>query len=115
MQLHDIHEDPAFAWWFPFKENKRKTIISKLEPKYWQRTYKYVIRIPKFVNEAYVFDKEKGNKSWTEVINEEMNKVRIAVQESNVSPDKLFVYQEIGLQMIFISIRTIISDARPKW
>ena len=26
-------------------------------------------------------------------INEEINKVRIAVQESNVSPDKFIVYQ----------------------
>ena len=30
-----------------------------------------------------------------------MNKVRVAVQESNVSPNKLIGYQEIGLHMIF--------------
>ena len=30
-----------------------------------------------------------------------MNKVRVAVQESNVSPKKLIGYQEIGMHMIF--------------
>ena len=30
-----------------------------------------------------------------------MNKVRISVKESNVSPEKLIAYQEIGLNTIF--------------
>ena len=30
-----------------------------------------------------------------------MNKVRVAVQESNVSPEKLISHQEIGLHIIF--------------
>ena len=30
-----------------------------------------------------------------------MNKVRVAVQESSVSPEKLIGHQEIGLNMIF--------------
>ena len=34
-------------------------------------------------------------------IKEETNKVKIAVQESNVSPKKLISNQEIGLHMIF--------------
>ena len=45
-------------------ENKRKTIISKFKSKYWKRTHKHVIRIPKSVKEAYAFDKENGNKIW---------------------------------------------------
>ena len=47
-----------------------------------------------------------------EGINEEINKVIIAVKESNVSPDKFIGYQEIGLHMFFISIWAIISKAR---
>ena len=36
--------------------------------------------------EEYEFDKENGNKLWTEGINKYMNKVRVSVQESNFSP-----------------------------
>ena len=74
-------------------EKKRRTIISKLKSKYWQRTHKYGIRIQNSVKEAYEFDKENCNKLWKEVINEEMNEVIIVVQESNVSPDKFIGYQ----------------------
>ena len=74
-------------------ENKRKTIIPKLKSKYWWRTHEHVIRILKSVREAYSSDKESVNKFWTKLINEEMKKLIIAVQESNVSPDKLIGYQ----------------------
>ena len=63
--------------------------------------HKYRIKIPKSVKEAYEFDEENGNKLWKYEIKEEMNKVRQAVQESNVSPEKLIGHQEIGLHMIF--------------
>ena len=66
-------------------------MISKLKSKYWQRTHKYGIKIPKSVKETYKFDEEKGNKLWKYGIKEEMNKVIIEVQESNVSPEKLSV------------------------
>ena len=74
-------------------EKKSKTIISKLKPKYWQRTHKYSIRIQKSVKATYAFDKDNGNTLWIEVINEEINKVVIVVQESNASPEKLIGYQ----------------------
>ena len=51
------------------------------------------MRIPKSVKEACAFYKYTVNKLWTEVINEEMNKARIAGYESNVSPDILIDYQ----------------------
>ena len=54
-------------------------MIYKLKYKYWQRTHKYVIKIPKDVKEAYGFDEENGNKLWTDGIKEEMNKAIVAV------------------------------------
>ena len=42
-----------------------------------------------------------GNKLWIDRIKEEINKVRVAVQESNFSPNKLIGHQEIELHMIF--------------
>ena len=59
------------------------------------------MKIPKSVKEAYKFDEENGNKLWINVIKEETNKLRLAVQESNVSLDKLIGHQEIGLHIIF--------------
>ena len=100
-KIHGINEEESFAWWIPYVERKRKAIISKLKYKYWQRTHKYGIKIPKSVNEAYEFDEENVNKLCTGGIKEEMNKVRLVVQESNFSPEKLIGHQEIGLYMIF--------------
>ena len=99
--LYGIHEEAAFAWWIPYVKRKRKAIISKLKSKYWQRTHKYEIKIPKYVKEAYKFDGDNGNTLFTDGIKEVMNKVRVADQESNVSPEKMFGHQEIGLHMIF--------------
>ena len=76
-------------------------MISKLKSKYWQRTHKYIIKISTSVKETYKFDEENRNKLWADGINEEMNKVRVAVQESNISPENLIGHQEIGLHMIF--------------
>ena len=80
-QLHGIHEEATFAWWVPYVEQQRKAMISKLKSKYWQRTHKCGIKIPKSVKEAYEFDEENGNKLWTDGIKEEINKVRVSVQE----------------------------------
>ena len=55
-QLHVIHEEAAFAWWIPYVQRKRKAMISKLKSKYWQRTHKYGIKIPKSVKVAYKLD-----------------------------------------------------------
>ena len=51
-------------------------MISKLKSKYWQRTHKYGIRIPKSLKKAYDFDEENVDKLWTYGIKKEMNKLR---------------------------------------
>ena len=56
-----IADQPAFAWWVPYTIRKMKSILSKVKSKYWQRTHKYGIRVPKNVNEAYEIDKENGD------------------------------------------------------
>ena len=96
-----IQDEPAFAWWVPFVEKKRYRILSKVKSKYWQRTHKYGIRIPKSVEEAHRIYKENDNRLWTNAIAEEMVKVRGAVEECTRSPDELVGYQEIELHMVF--------------
>jgi hypothetical protein len=40
-------EEPAFAWWVPFTIRKRNRVLSKVKSKYWVRTHKFGIKIPK--------------------------------------------------------------------
>ena len=49
---NDIEGEPAFAWWVPYVIKKRDSIIRKVKSKYWQKTHKYGIRVPKNVDEA---------------------------------------------------------------
>ena len=61
-----------------YQQEERYRIISKIKSKYWQRTHKYGIRVPKSVEEAIDIDREEGNSLWADAIEEEMKKVRVA-------------------------------------
>ena len=56
-----IDDEPAFAWWVPYTIKKKAIIIKKVKSKYWLRTHKYGIRIPKTVKEAIEIDVKNGN------------------------------------------------------
>jgi hypothetical protein len=55
-----ITGEPAFAWWI--------CIIAKLKTKYWVRTHKFGVKIPKTAKEAKLFDKENGKTLWWDAI-----------------------------------------------
>ena len=78
---------------------KKKRIISKVKSKYWQRTHKFGIRIPKSVEEAKRLDKENGDNLWWDAICQEMKNVRIAFEEREgpMPPG----YQHIKCHIIF--------------
>jgi hypothetical protein len=57
---HGLSDEPAFSWWVPFTLKKRDAIISAVNKRYWKRTHKYGIQVPKSVAEAYEIDKENG-------------------------------------------------------
>jgi hypothetical protein len=52
------------VWWIRHVLQKRNRIIAKLKTKYWVRTHKFGVKIPKTVKEAKLFDKENGNMLW---------------------------------------------------
>jgi hypothetical protein len=56
-----IAGEPAFALWIPHVLQKRNQIIAKLKTKYWVRTHKFGIKIPKTVKEAKAIDKVNDN------------------------------------------------------
>ena len=70
-----IDDEPAFAWWVPHTIKKKAIIIKKVKSKYWLRTHKYGIRIPKTVKEAIEIDAENGNTLWWDALMKEMKNV----------------------------------------
>ena len=97
-----IAMEPAFAWWVLYTLKKRNQIISKVKSKYWLRTHKFGIRIPKSVEGAKRLNQENGDSLWWEAICNEMRNVRPAfvVWEKDVEhiPPG---YQQIKCHMIF--------------
>ena len=96
-----LEEEEAFTWWLPYVRKKRKTIIAKSNSKYWQRSYKYGIRVPKSVEEALDIDKEEGNTFWADAIEKEMKKIRPSFQLYTGDTNDLIGYQEITTHFIF--------------
>ena len=96
-----LSREEAFSWWLPYVLKKRKSIIAKLKSKYWQRTHKYGIRVPKSVEEALRIDKEEGNTFWADAIEVEMRKIRPAVKLYDGDIKDLVGYQEITTHFIF--------------
>jgi Reverse transcriptase (RNA-dependent DNA polymerase) len=97
-----ISEEPAFAWWVPFTIRKRDRILSKVKSKYWIRTHKFGIKIPKNALEAKAFDIENGDTLWWDAICKEMRNVRPAFEVWEKPQSDIPVgYQEVRCHLIF--------------
>ena len=72
---NQIAEEPAFAWWVPFVMKKRNHILAKVKSKYWLRSHKFRIRIPKSLEEAKKVDSQNGNTIWWDTVCKEMRNV----------------------------------------
>ena len=96
-----LQKKPAFAWWVPYTLKKRIAIISKVKSKYWERTHKYGIRVPKNVKEAKRIDTENGDTFWQDAITMEMKNNRIAFETYEGNPEELIGYEEITGHLIF--------------
>jgi hypothetical protein len=81
-----IADEPAFSWWVHNTVKRRDRILARIlskvkSKKYWQRTHKFGIRMPKSVREAIEIDKENGNTLWWDAICQEMTNVRPAFEK----------------------------------
>ena len=63
-----ISAEPSFAQWVPYILKKRNRVIAKVKSKYWIRTHKFGIQIPKSVQEAKIIDKQNGDTLWWDSI-----------------------------------------------
>ena len=75
-----IAKEPAFAWWVPHVLKKKHLIISKVKSKYWTRTHKFGIKVPKTVQEAISLDRANGDTLWWDSILKEMKNNRVAFE-----------------------------------
>ncbi|KAG7345432.1 hypothetical protein IV203_032963 [Nitzschia inconspicua] len=110
---HNLTEELAFSWWVPYTLKKRDAIVLAVNNRYWKRTQKYGIRIPKTVKEAFEIDHENGDNRWAESIQKEMNAVRVAFrilgEDQKVPPG----YQYMKCHLVFCSIqRSVTSHSR---
>ena len=96
-----IQDEPAFAWWLPYVVKKEKRILQKIKSKYWARTHKYRIRVPKSIKEAMEIDRENGNMLWMDAVRLEMQNVRIAFEEYDGDPNSLVGYTQITGHIVF--------------
>ena len=55
-----IANEPAFIWWAKDVLRKHNQMIAKLRSRYWKRTHKFGVLIPKSVKEALLLDDEMG-------------------------------------------------------
>ena len=96
-----IQDEPTFAWWVTSVNKKKKHIISKATTKYWERTHKYGIEIPKTVQDAMRIDRENGNTLWQDAISLEMKNVRVAFTVHEGDIKELEGYELISGHLIF--------------
>ena len=87
--LARISEEPVFAWWAPSVLKKRNRIIAKTKSKYWLRTHKFGIEIPKSVTQSRQIDAKCGNTLWWDAICKEMENVRPAFEVFKGGTDQL--------------------------
>ena len=97
----NLQDEPAFSWWVPYVQKKRKAIISKVKSKYFTKHEKYGHRLPKTVKEALEIDKENNNHLWRDAINKEMKNARVAFKEHHGDIRDLSNYERITCHMIF--------------
>jgi hypothetical protein len=85
----------------PYVTKKWIAIISKLRSKYWQRAHKYVIRVPRSINEAKDIDLANGDSRWMDGVRLEMENNRVTFEVYQGNTDELIVYQKISGHLVF--------------
>ena len=90
---------------------KRDRIIRKVKSRYWERTHKYGVRLPKTVAEALRMDRESGTDFWQRAIEKEMNNISCAF-DFPADGKAPVGFQKIDCHMIFDVKMTLERKAR---
>ena len=106
-----ILEEPAFSWWAWHILKKRDRFIKKVKSRYWERTRKYGVVLPKTVAEALRLDRESGTDFWQKAIEKEMKNIACAF-DFPVDEKAPIGFQKIDCHMIFDVKMTLERKAR---
>ena len=103
---NNLVEEPAFQWWVPYVIKKKNRIISKVKSRYWEKSHKFGVRLPKTVEEALEIDRINGNDLWFQAIFLEMTNVKPAfAKRTDLNKDNvrqmLIGYKELKCHMVF--------------
>ena len=96
-----LEDEPVFAWWIGYTLKKKARIIAKVKSKYWQRTHKYGVQMPKTVRQAIELDNKNGNTLWWDALMKEMRNVRPAFEVYEGDVSKLVGYQKIRCHIVW--------------
>ena len=96
-----IAEEPAFAWWVPYTLKKKLQIIAKVKTRYFLRSHKFGIELPKSVQDALNIDRETNTTYWQDAIALEIKNVDVAFQDLEENEKVPIGYQQIKCHMIF--------------
>ena len=75
----NIDREPAFCWWVPCTLRPRDRIVTSVRACARKMSHKYEIEIPRTVEEAYEIYEKNSNTIWRDVINKEMENLKVAV------------------------------------
>jgi hypothetical protein len=103
--------EPAFAWWVQTVLRRRDWIIDKVVSRYWKKTHKYGVKLPKSVKEALAINDKTGTQFWRLAIKKEMKNVMAAFDFNN--EDKIPIrYKHITCHMVFDIKSNLMRKAR---
>ncbi len=99
--MHQISQEPAFAWWVPYTLKRRDRMVSSIVSRFKKRTHKFGIEVPTSVEHALEIDRLTGTTYWYDAIQKEMRNVKVAF--SFLQPGKKIPigYKWIPIHMIF--------------
>ena len=90
IQLAELMDEPAFAWWAELALKRRDRIIAGVASRSKKKTHKFGIEVPRDVRHALQLDKENNNTFWADAIRKEMSEVRVAFdikdKDSRIEP-----------------------------
>jgi hypothetical protein len=96
-----LEEESAFAWWVrPAVLRRRDRILKKVKSRYWAKTHKHGIELPKSVAAALAIDCKTQTDFWTKGMEKEMKNVMPAFEfwDDNIVP---ISYKKIDCHMVF--------------
>ena len=72
-----VDREPDFSWWVPYNLSCCDRIISGVNSRVKRVTHKYGVELPRTVQEAYALDDKNGNTFWSDVLNKEMENLKV--------------------------------------